>query len=103
MRTLEYRVIAQRLVPTGDHSGLVAGTSGYLKARFLFNNDWDKCMKRVTFIADGIEYPVRLMNDECMIPPDVLKHTIFELYVEGRRPNYEITSRSTRERQLAKR
>lgn len=103
MRILEYRVIGQRLVPTGDHSGLVAGTTGYLRARFMFNNDWNDCIKRVTFVADGVEYPVRLVNDECVIPPAALKDTIFELYVEGRKQNYEIISRPTRERQLAKR
>lgn len=103
MRTLDYRVIGQRLVPTGDHSGLVACSAGYLKARFMFNDDWDYCSKRVTFVANGAEYPVHLINDECVIPSEVLKHTIFELYVEGRKPNYVIISRSTRERQLAKR
>ena len=49
MRTLVHKVTDQQLSPVGDHSNIVAGSKGYLRARFEFNNEWDGCTKVASF------------------------------------------------------
>ena len=77
MRTLAYRVEGQRLEPIGDHSGIKAGSKGYLRARFEFNEDWDGCIKVASFYYGGIEYACMLdKDDSCDIYEDI---SYFEL------------------------
>ena len=51
MRTLVFKVDGQTIHPNSlsEIGGLVAGTSGYIKARFLFSDDWKGCAKVVAF------------------------------------------------------
>ena len=102
MRTLTYEVKGQRLVPVGNHNGIVAGTKGYLKAKFICDNDWKGCKLAASFFVNGVEeYAVLLeADDSCMIPEEALTGSFFEVSLEGRRDNYKITSRRVRERQI---
>lgn len=100
MRTLTYTVKSQRLLPTGDHFGLIAGTKGYIKALFTFSEDWDDCLKVASFFNNGEEYAVILDdNNECEIPTEALTGSFFEVCVEGRKENYRILSSRIKERQ----
>lgn len=100
MRTLTYQVKSQRLLPTGDHYGLVAGSQGHLKAKFTFNEDWYDCVKVASFFNNGEEYAALLdENNECMIPTEALTNSTFEVCVEGRKDNYRILSSKIKERQ----
>lgn len=97
MRTLSYKIIGQRLIPVGDHTGLIAGTKGYLRAQFEFDNDWDDCLKVASFYAYKEEY-AELLNSEnsCIIPQEALTESEFEVQLEGRSKNYRIlTNRIT--------
>ena len=102
MRVLTYKVKGQRLSATGNHSGLIAGTKGYLKAQFEFNDDWNGCKKVVQFFKDDDEHAICLdSNNSCEIPPEVLTDQSFEIVVEGRREDgFRIISNSVKERQL---
>ena len=101
MRTLAYRVEGQRLEPIGDHSGIKAGSKGYLRARFEFNEDWDGCIKVASFYYGGIEYACMLdKDDSCDIPEEVLVGSSYSVSVEGRKDDYRIPSRTITERQL---
>lgn len=100
MRVLTYKVKGQRLIATGNHSGLIAGTKGYLKARFEFDNDWKDCVKVVSFFND-VEYAVKLEDDNlCFIPNEALTNSTFKVKVEGRRSDgYNIMTELITERQ----
>lgn len=100
MRILTYKVKGQRLSGTGTHSGLIAGTKGYLKAQFEFDDDWKDCVKVVSFI-NGDEYAVKLDEDNaCLIPHEALTSSTFKVKVEGRRSDgYRIMTGSITERQ----
>lgn len=101
MRTLLYRVEGQRLEPIGDHSGIKAGSKGYLRARFEFNEDWDGCIKVASFYYVGIEHACMLdKDDSCDIPEEVLVGSSYSVSVEGRKDDYRIPSRTITERQL---
>ena len=82
-RTLLYKVKGQRLIPVGDHSGLVSGSTGYLHAKFEFDELWGSCEKRAIFINGAAEYPVRIIDDECKIPPQTLTRSSFGVRVTG--------------------
>lgn len=99
-RILEFDVKRQRLIKHRgcDFSNIVAGTSGYLKAKFNFSHDeWAGCKKAASFWINGEETAVLLnKNDMCEIPPEVLVGDRFEVSVTGKNSNYKIlTNKST--------
>lgn len=49
MRTLQFSVSGQKLSTAGDHSGLIAGTRGYLQTAYNFDSEWDGCRKAAVF------------------------------------------------------
>ena len=98
MRTLVFNVKNQIIErePSCDFSGLVAGTSGYLEAKFVLSNDWDNCAKVAGFFSkDDKELPPRALDKEnkCEIPEEVLKYHEFTIRLYGKRNGYKITTR----------
>lgn len=100
MRTLTYKVVGQRLIPTGDHTGLIAGSEGYLQASFEFDSNWNGCKKVASFYSDGEEHAMLLNKDNaCTIPPEAITKSTFEVRVEGRKTDYRIQTNLIREKQ----
>lgn len=108
MRTLEFDVIKQRLRknPNCDFSGLVAGSVGYLKAKFNFSQEWDGCRKAARFVYKGqsgtYETGALLNRDNtCVIPSDILAKGEFYVSVKGVKDggNYQIESSEIRIKQ----
>ena len=86
MRTLEFIVNKQRLTRKAncDFSHIVAGSVGYLRAKFYFSSDWNGCKKAASFWLNGKEHGCLLdENDSCNIPPEVLTDKVFEVSVTG--------------------
>lgn len=99
-RTLLYKVKGQRLIPVGDHSGLVSGSAGYLYAKFEFDEAWTNCDKRVIFINGAVEYPARIIDGECRIPYQALTSSSFDVcirFTNGR--DISVTTNRFTERQ----
>lgn len=97
MRTLVFNVKKQIIErePSCDFSGLVAGTKGYLKAKFLFSSDWDNCTKVAGFFSkDDKEFPPCELdkNNTCTIPDEALEHHEFKIKLYGKREGYSITT-----------
>lgn len=90
MRILEFDVIKQRLRKNRDcdFSGLVAGSVGYLKAKFNFSPEWDGCKKAASF---KLKDPNRVFelgeligeDNTCNIPSDILLSREFYVSVKG--------------------
>lgn len=72
MRALKFTVKAQQLKKdiSCDFSGLVKGSKGYLQAEFSFSEEYVGCGKIAVFRNQGEEYPVRLENNNCIIPEE---------------------------------
>ena len=89
MRVLEFDVTRQKITKTKgcDFSHLVAGSVGYLKAKFNFSdegNAWLGCVKAASFWKDGVEYAVLLDDDNCCdIPDEVVVGRNFYVSVTG--------------------
>lgn len=97
MRTLVFNVKNQIIErePSCDFSGLVAGTSGYLEAKFVFSEAWDNCAKVAGFFDKNDKElpPCVVKNDNtCEIPDEVLKHHEFKIRLYGKRKDYTITT-----------
>lgn len=95
MRTLKFIVNGQSIIldPECDITGLVPGTNGYVRAKFTFSSEWDRCVKVAAFYSNlGIEYPPQaLKNGEvCDIPSEALKKSIFKVKVFGKKNDYTI-------------
>lgn len=90
MRTLEFIVDGQILKsdPNCDFSNLVAGTRGYLRARFHFSPEWKNCIKVASFYSPtGDEYPPQILHDgaTCMIPDEACAKRRFKVGIIGKR------------------
>lgn len=92
MRILDFTIHKQRLTRTStcDFSGLVAGSAGYLQAKFNFSSEWAECKKAASFIIKNANGDVereygRLLdeNNTCDIPPEVLTYSEFYVRVKG--------------------
>ena len=104
MRTLEFNVDKQRLNKKSDcdFRGLVAGTVGYLQAKFYFSTDeWNQCSVKIArFWIGEQEHAESLdMNDCCVIPAEVLTGSKFEVSVIGAAPGYRIETNKITVRQ----
>lgn len=104
MRILEFNVDKQRLSkrPGCDFSNLVAGSVGYLQAKFYFPDEWNKCSKKIArFWIDEQEHAESLdTNCCCVIPPEVLIGKNFEVSVLGASSDYKIETNKITIRQV---
>lgn len=106
MRVLVFNVKGQTIQPNSlsEISGLVAGTSGYIKAKFLFSDDWKGCAKVVAFNSvDGEEFEPKGLDAEnsCLIPSEALEYHEFDMKVLGKgKGDYTITTRPIRIKQF---
>lgn len=90
MRTLVFNVNGQMIEksPTCDFNGLVAGTEGYLKARFMFSSDWNGFVKVAQFLAkDGSELPPCVVSaeGECYVPKEASQRHEFKIRLYGKK------------------
>ena len=89
MRILEFDVKRQKITKTRgcDFKHIVAGSVGYLKAKFNFSEEghaWTGCIKAARFWKDDEEYAVILdENDSCYIPKEALDGRVFHVSVTG--------------------
>lgn len=102
-RTLEFDVNRQRLTKSRDcdFSGLVAGSVGYLRAKFNFSMaEWFGCKKAASFWVDGKEYAVLLDKDNsCLIPDEALVGNKFHVSVMGAKTGYRIETTKVKVKQ----
>lgn len=105
MRLLEFKVDKQYLKkdPDCDFTKIVAGSKNYLKAHFTFSEDWDGCKKAASFWRGKEEHAVLLMNDECVIPEEVLVGMTFGVSVLGQKDDVQIPTNQTTVRQEVRR
>lgn len=90
MRVLRFIVNGQKLQkdPECDFSGLVAGSSKWLQAEFVFSPEWDVRQKAASFYSQFQEYPVMLDgNNKCMIPDEAVAIGTFYVSVTGKDGN----------------
>ena len=104
MRILEFNVAKQRITKKQDcdFSGLVAGSVGYLYAKFHFSeNEWNRCAKKIArFWIGDREYAGALDKDDiCEIPPEVLTGKRFGVSVIGASQDYKIETNKINVRQ----
>lgn len=72
MRTLRFSARGQSLAKLYGCKGIVAGSRGYLRARFRLSADYDGCFVAAAFATpDGREYAVPLTGDTCDVPDEV--------------------------------
>lgn|GEM_PF-842968 len=102
-RILQFDVDKQRIVrkKSCDFSNIVAGSKGYLRAKFFFSQEeWSGCRKAASFWLDDKEYAVLLdENDSCEIPSEVLVGNRFNISVTGVKNDYKITTNKTKVKQ----
>lgn len=70
--------------PSCDFSRLVPGSSGYLRAVFIFHGFWNTLAKAAVFSTNDIESAMPITNDSCVIPDSVLKEKSFSIRLVGK-------------------
>ncbi len=104
MRILEFNVTKQRITKKQDcdFSGLVAGSVGYLYAKFHFSeNEWSRCTNKIARFWIGEREYAKILGDDntCVIPPEVLVGKRFKVSVIGAGSGYQIETNKTNIRQ----
>ena len=94
-RILEFDVNKQRLRKRTDcdFTGIVAGSIGYLRAKFYLSpEEWQDCTIKVAqFWLGDEEFSIKLdASNSCDIPPEVLTGEKFAVSVIGRSSDYQI-------------
>lgn len=107
MRILEFTVRQQRLNKsmTCSFGGLIAGTKGYLHAKFEFLDDsWNECSHKIaSFWLDNKEAAMILdENNMCIIPPEVLTGEEFRVYLIGANKDFHIETNELKIKQEVK-
>ena len=94
MRTLRFKVNAQKIQKSGDFSGIVSGTAGYLKAEFAFSKEWSGMVKVAEFREKWrkIFTSVKIVNNQCIIPQEVLSGIQWTVKVIGKRGDIILTT-----------
>ena len=92
MRTLQFSVSGQKLSTAGDHSGLIAGTRGYLQTAYNFDSEWDGCRKAAVFSRYDKEYPVPIVNGKCVVPDEITGYNRWKVYLVEEKAGYRITT-----------
>jgi hypothetical protein len=104
MRILEFNVDKQRLNkrPGCDFGDLVAGSVGYLYAKFHFQDEWTRCSTKIARFWIGTQEHAKHLddNDCCEIPEEVLTGKKFEVSVIGAAPGYKIETNRINVRQV---
>lgn len=87
MRTLEFVVKGQKMIKKADcdFNNIVAGSKGYLRAKFYFESgEWKDCKKVAGFWSGGQEFAAFLDDDDsCLIPEEALTRYYFLVQVTG--------------------
>lgn len=68
-----------------DKRILASGSKNYLNAVFAFSPDWDGMCKTAVFTRNGVKKQKILVEDQCVIPWEVLQQGGFVLSVVGMR------------------
>ena len=94
MRTLKFLINGQKIEkdPNCNFDGIVPGTKGYLKASFVFSEEWKNCKKAAVFSILGKEHAAPIKNGTCNIPSPVLVRKSFEVKVVGENEGFRITT-----------
>lgn len=89
MRILKFEANGQKLQKESgcDFSGIVPGTSGYLKASFSFSSEWSGMVKVAEFRKYVCDDPVSvaIINNECMVPTEVTGGKAWYIKVIGKK------------------
>lgn len=95
MRILRFKVIGQKIYRDSscDFRGIAAGTENYLKCDFAFSSEWSGAVKVCDFSSDKVKSsPVKIINNTCMIPSEVLTEKEFRFYIAGKRGDLKLTT-----------
>ena len=102
-RVLEFTVDKQRITRNRDcdFSHIVAGSVGYLKAKFYFtSSEWKGCTKAASFWLNNTESAVLLSkSNTCLIPSEALVGEKFEVSVTGVKDTFRISTNRTKVKQ----
>lgn len=96
MRTLRF-IVDQQIIkkdPSCNFDNIVPGTSGYLKAEFVFSSEWDKTIKVAAFYRNGHECSPMILKDgrSCLIPEEALKGRQLGIKLLGKNKKIRLTT-----------
>lgn len=68
---LDFEIVDDRIVRTGEILNVIANSYGYVKARFKYPANWIGA-KSAVFFNDAVSKKVEFVDDECFVPAEVL-------------------------------
>lgn len=90
MRTIMFKVNQQRIKNINSVCHVYPGTDNYLELEFEFDNDWDGCVKAISFIVQNKSLPFILKDNKCVVPKEAFDNNKLVFYLVGKKANYRI-------------
>lgn len=91
MRTIKFKVNQQRIKNVDSVCHVYPGTDNYLNLQFIFDSNWDGCVKAISFVLDnGQEFPMLLKDDACLVPAEAFCSDQLSFYLVGKTKTYRI-------------
>lgn len=84
MNTIKLSVSGQVLSRINRMQHIVAGSKGYLRCSFEFDESWNALAKAAAFYGDdGTEHAAAIENGTCSVPDEVTDSQSFKVRVIG--------------------
>lgn len=91
---LKFDVSIQKIKLSSDEF-VVSDSRNFLKASFVFSDEWEGLTKTAIFIFSDKVYNVLLQEDTCLVPYEVIKPMGFTVSIYGVKSLTEITTDNT--------
>jgi len=75
--------VANQIITRTDNKIVIAGSKNYLNANFTFSADWNGKTKTALFAQNRLTVAVLLVNDQCLVPWEVINEKGFTVSVFG--------------------
>ena len=87
--------VQNQIITRLDSNYIVEKSQEYLIAKFKFTDDWQNTQKFIIFETDNDPVRMEIINDECVIPSQVIIYPNFQFSIKGigiSNSNYVITT-----------
>lgn len=90
MRTIRFNVNQQRIKNIDSVCHVYGGTDNFLKLEFKFSEDWDGCIKGISFGIDKVAMLINKDDNSVIVPKEAFDDTQLSFYLKGKNKNYTI-------------
>lgn len=92
MKTVKFKVKEQSIKNVDSVAFIYGGTNNYLNLKFEFDDNWNDCIKVISFIVNKKEsVSLKINDDSCLVPINAFDKDKLSFYIlGGRKDGYRV-------------